>query len=125
MVGVGVISLLGLACWALRPASPAYYSQQRQPGRSQEEYVDRWLPLLHSTVCCTTVLSRRGIRVIVGHYRGEEAGANLSRAELDRNGYRAEEGAGEAGRPVQEAQHSRHARNLVQTKPAGFLSYDC
>ena len=51
--------------------------------------------------------------MIVGHYRGEEAGANLSRAELDRNGYRAEEGVGEAGRPVQEAQHSRYACNDV------------
>jgi len=52
--------------------------------KGQEEYVDR-----------------RGIRVIVGHYKGDEGpGPNLTLEELNSNNLDPEAGAGEGGRPV-------------------------
>jgi len=59
--------------------------------KDQHEYVDR-----------------RGIRVIVGHYKGGDGpGINLTKEELNRNKFQPEEGVGEGGRPVYLKQHEQ------------------
>lgn len=59
--------------------------------KNQHEYVDR-----------------RGIRVIVGHYKGGDGpGPNLTKEELNSNKFHPEEGVGEGGRPVFLKQHEQ------------------
>jgi len=43
---------------------------------------------------------RRGIRVIVGHYKADEGKVNFTEEELNRNNFHPEPGAGDQGRPV-------------------------
>ena len=73
------------------------WEERKIPGKKktvkkdQHEYVDR-----------------RGIRVIVGHYKGGDGpGVNLTKEELNRNKFQPEEGVGEGGRPVYLKQHEQ------------------
>lgn len=82
-----LFSLLGLvvvgALYLLYPQSQEGKPKEKARPR-QEEYVDR-----------------RGIRVIVGHYKGDDGpGPNLTKEELNKNRYSPVEGAGEGGQPV-------------------------
>jgi len=65
--------------------------KQEKNDKAQHEYVDR-----------------RGIRVIVGHYKGGDGpGPNLTKEELNSNKFHPEEGVGEGGRPVFLKQHEQ------------------
>ena len=49
----------------------------------------------------TEYVDRRGIRVIVGHYKGDTGpGINFTKEELNKNNYKPESGVGEGGKPV-------------------------
>ena len=64
---------------------------EKRKNKDQHEYVDR-----------------RGIRVIVGHYKGDDGpGPNLTKEELNTNKFHPEEGVGEGGRPVFLKEHEQ------------------
>ena len=84
-----LVVLLVVTLLYLLPAKHKFPAKQRsQPGRAeskkQYEYVDK-----------------KGIRVIVGHYKGDDKpGINFTAEELNSNNFSPEEGAGAGGRPV-------------------------
>ena len=84
-----LVLLLVVTLLYLLPAKHQFPAKQRsQPGRTeskkQYEYVDK-----------------KGIRVIVGHYKGDDKpGINFTAEELNSNNFSPEEGAGAGGRPV-------------------------
>ena len=84
-----LVLLLVVTLLYLLPAKHQFPAKQRsQPGRAeskkQYEYVDK-----------------KGIRVIVGHYKGDDKpGINFTAEELNSNNFSPEEGAGAGGRPV-------------------------
>ena len=84
-----VVAVMVITTIYMLPTKHKFYPKQSSQSRPAEnkkqyEYVDK-----------------KGIRVIVGHYKGDDKpGINFTAEELNANNFSPEEGAGEGGRPV-------------------------
>ncbi|XP_023320235.1 polypeptide N-acetylgalactosaminyltransferase 13 [Eurytemora carolleeae] len=86
-----LISAFILTFYILSKPNPAPGSSSTPTRRHQEEYIDR-----------------KGIRVIVGHYKEEDGPApNFTQSELNLNRYSPVAGAGDGGQPVLVKNHQQ------------------
>jgi len=103
------VLLVAVICLLLNSKERTFQVKEKKNHKDQHEYVDR-----------------RGIRVIVGHYKGDDGpGPNLTKEELNRNEFHPEEGVGEGGRPVFVKQHEQiQSKRLFHVNQFNILVSD-
>lgn len=112
--GLVVGGCLILTCVLLLLLSKKEKEEEKKRGRAthnkrQEEYIDR-----------------RGIRVIVGHYMGDDSPSpSFTEEELNANNYNPQPGAGEGGLPVNLKQHETiRAKRLFHINQFNIVASD-
>ena len=91
------------------PQNPKVLPTKARGAKKQEEYVDR-----------------RGIRVIVGHYKPDDGpGINFTKEELNIVNFHPEDGAGEQGRPVYLKPHEQiNSKRLFHINEFNLVASD-